>query len=240
MRPRSSGSLQRGDVAEERARYVDAMTEVVILAYENSSQNLGPNQQRAKAIFYADSLFGIVPENRLVDCFRRAFDDKDDSFVVNAYDLRHAWRLIHQEEQQAARAAIEKSMRDNAVQNCRYRKYHEGEPDDGLIAVYINGPGTPDVVVPCFECRRHAYQIRIVEVRRNYYQKKLQTQEAILAEIQKNPWRYMTRSEIVMHCWRKLQNEIRKGRIETIERDGQDYTTVDAAASLIRIAEGYQ
>lgn len=48
-----------------------------------------------RAEVWARLLSGIVPEERLQECFDRAFRQHKSSFPVNAYDLKAAWEEMH-------------------------------------------------------------------------------------------------------------------------------------------------
>ena len=97
-------------------------------------------------------LWGVIPEDRLQECFNRAFRAKSDGFPVTAYDLNDAWKQVELEEAEADRKAREKEEEEPIpVKYCVARHAHINKKGD-----VIEG----DEVVPCKVCRTHAYNER--------------------------------------------------------------------------------
>lgn len=115
--------------------------------------------QRSKD--WAEFLFDIVPENRLMETFARAVADHTSTFPVNFYDMKSAWQQIAAEELAAKAAAIERDRQNNPVKYCDAPERHINA--DGDTEILLGGPGGKTVVVPCPICRPRANQARIAE-----------------------------------------------------------------------------
>lgn len=48
-------------------------------------------EKAERAEVWSRLLFRIIPENRLQECFDRAFAGHDSAFPITAYDLKNAW-----------------------------------------------------------------------------------------------------------------------------------------------------
>lgn len=103
---------------------------------------------------WTDTLFEIVPGERLVASFNRAVRNNKSSFAPNAFDLINAWREVEAEET-ARRAEIEKERAEkNPVLRCPQKMSHVSS--EGKI--YINLHGDADVLAPCPFCRTEDFE----------------------------------------------------------------------------------
>jgi hypothetical protein len=72
-----------------------------IVRYSLELANQPPLEDDAldeRAAIWAETVFGIIPENRLITAFRRATADHNSTFPMNAYDLKNAFDRISAEE----------------------------------------------------------------------------------------------------------------------------------------------
>jgi len=100
-------------------------------------------------------LFGIIPENRLRECFDRAFKNrKSDGFPVSAYDLNDAWNEIQEEDEIRIAKEKEAVRESNPIEHCSTKYRHINEL--GEIDILYGGPGGIEAIVPCPFCRMDA------------------------------------------------------------------------------------
>ena len=124
-------------------------------SFSLSSQNATDAEKLARADVWARVLFGIIPEHRLQDAFDLAFQKHDSSFPVNAYDIKLAWEQIETAECAKAKIELEAEKLSNPVKFCENKANHLNA--DGEILKMNPFDTTQDVVVPCWSCRRKAY-----------------------------------------------------------------------------------
>jgi hypothetical protein len=126
--------------------YQKRMLLLVADSFECSSQNPTTAEKVSRAETWARVLWGVIPEDRLQECFNRAFRAKSDGFPVTAYDLNDAWKQIENEEAEADRKARAKMEEEPIpVKYCANRTGH------------INKQGDTEGGIPCQTCRPHAY-----------------------------------------------------------------------------------
>lgn len=100
-------------------------------------------------------MWPVIPEDRLQDCFDRAFRDrKSDGFPVSAYDLNDAWNVIQTEDEADIRRQKEAVREASPIEHCAMKHTHIN--DLGEIEILYGGPGGIEAIVPCSFCRPQA------------------------------------------------------------------------------------
>jgi hypothetical protein len=124
---------------------------------------LTETEQGERAKTWTELLFGIIPHDRLTDAYQRAFRDHQGLFPINAPELKAAWENIDREERNAVRNNT--ADLETRIAQCKYRDEHIADDSiaksDALVEYkdFLN-PGKW-VVLPCAECRPHAYADRL-------------------------------------------------------------------------------
>jgi hypothetical protein len=111
---------------------------------------------------WCELLEAVIPEERLMDSFMRAARDHASAFPVNAYEIQDAWKNIQAEEQ--ARRETEAVDDVSAIDTCGNKANHvlENGEDHGLVELY-DPTDNSTRIVPCFTCRRAAFDQRQAE-----------------------------------------------------------------------------
>ncbi len=128
---------------------------------DDAMPNLSAGEKLVKAKSWARILEDIIPEVRLPDVFKHAFELHRSSFPINHYDMKNAWYEIKEAEAKAKAKAAESAPKINAVATCKEKHLHispEGEPDAGEIHHWNWTNQGEDWISPCFECRPKAYR----------------------------------------------------------------------------------
>jgi hypothetical protein len=126
---------------------------------------LTETEQGERAKTWTELLFGIIPHDRLTDAYQRAFRDHQGLFPINAPELKAAWENIDREERNAVRNNT--ADLETRIAQCKYRDEHIADDSiaksDALVEYkdFLN-PGKW-VVLPCAECRPHAYADQTIE-----------------------------------------------------------------------------
>lgn len=128
---------------------------IVADSYECSAQNPTKAEKVSRAETWARVLFDVIPENRLRDCFDRAFRNrKSDGFPVSAYDLNDAWNEIQVEDEAELQRQKAEIREARPVEHCTMKANHINEL--GEIEILYGGPGGIEANVPCPFCRMNA------------------------------------------------------------------------------------
>lgn len=109
----------------------------------------------SRAEVWARHLFGIIPEDRLQECFYRAFETRHSGgFPVNAYDLNDAWNAIQTEDEERAAKERTAARESQPIEHCSVRYRHINAV--GEIEILYGGTGGIEAIVPCPFCRMNA------------------------------------------------------------------------------------
>jgi len=82
-----------------------------------NAPSLTESEIMVRARDWADALFANVPEDRLIDAFRRAIADHTSTFPMSAYELKTAYEKIAEDERTAYARARQKDLEDLERQN---------------------------------------------------------------------------------------------------------------------------
>jgi hypothetical protein len=135
--------------------YLEQVLVIVADSYQCSAQNPTMAEKMSRAETWARVLWGIIPENRLQDCFDRAFKTRQsDGFPVSAYDLNDAWNVIQGEDIAQRMLETAQAKERNPVDHCTTKYRHINE--QGEIDILYGGPGGIEAIVPCPFCRMEA------------------------------------------------------------------------------------
>jgi len=141
---------------EPNQSYLEEMLLIVSDSFEFSSQNATMPEKMKRANVWARILEGIVPENRLQDCFDFAVRNHKSNFSINGYDIKLAWEQIEAAE---VAAQIETEKQEKAAANpidvCTNKENHVGT---GGEAQYCNPFNfNESITLPCHVCRNDAH-----------------------------------------------------------------------------------
>lgn len=111
---------------------------------------------------WAEQMFRIVPENKLGQAAKYAFENHDSSFPVNFHDIIKAYKYLQtQDHVRANQLPDTPEARERYCYN--YKNHLRGEPE---IHLYIPGVTETDVIVPCGGCRPaefHQTKVAIIQ-----------------------------------------------------------------------------
>lgn len=103
---------------------------------------------------WAEQMFRIVPENKLAQAAKYAFENHTSSFPVNYHDIIQAHKYLQTQDHVRAN-----QLPDTPIERERYcynyKNHLHGEPE---ILLYIPGVTDTDVVVPCGGCRPEEFR----------------------------------------------------------------------------------
>ena len=80
--------------------YEDSILIVVADSYGMSSQILTTEEKLVKAKEWSRLLFGVVPENKLQECFDHARKTHNSPFAISAYEIEQSFREIQTKERE--------------------------------------------------------------------------------------------------------------------------------------------
>lgn len=155
-------SLMQPDSELPTASYLDQMLVIVSDSFELSAQNPTTAEKVSRAETWSRHLFGIIPESRLEETFKRAFEIHERGFPVSAYDLNDAWNLIQVEDERKRQQEQDAIRESRPVEHCKMKLHHENELGERLIVV--GGFGGVEHLIPCEFCRptAHAQKMKIL------------------------------------------------------------------------------
>lgn len=119
-----------------------------------------------RANVWTDLLRDVVPEDRLQDAFRVAFQTHDSTFPINAYEVKLAWEALDRSEREEKARAYDIARRENPVKYCLSAYKHIN--GDGDVEIVLGGPNGKTVVIPCPDCRTAASHTRLSEEKAKY------------------------------------------------------------------------
>jgi hypothetical protein len=153
--------VSESDRRKLEKNYREAVLLVVHDSFEASSHNSTLAEEIARADVWTRLLFGLVPVDRLQQCFDRAFRDKSDTFPVNAYEVKNAWTKIQADEAaRAAEAAADAAAERSKVEKCQNKPMHEvvDGVDEGLVEFVYGGVNGKSKLMPCPYCRPEGFR----------------------------------------------------------------------------------
>lgn len=107
-----------------------------------------------RAMLWATELWGLVPENKLGQAAKHAFEIHDSSFPLNAHDILKAHKYLQTQDHVRAN-----QLPDTPIERERYcynyKNHLRGEPE---ILLHIPDVTETDVVVPCGGCRPEEFR----------------------------------------------------------------------------------
>lgn len=202
-------------------------------AFELSSQNATLEEEMTRAKVWSDTLFGVVPANKLRAAFDHAFRTHDSTFPINAYEIKAAWENLSVMEAELRRVRYVKDAAINPVKYCESK--HDHLDEDGNVELLLGGPGGKTVTVPCADCRTNAHLQRVAEEKAKYqaeFGKPLRSAEDTVIDMFAARQRKVQDDDIVGAAMRRLGVEIMDERNE-YERGKMQVTW----QKLVRIAE---
>lgn len=102
------------------AALIRIITKAISLA---NAPALTENELAMRARDWSEVLFDVVPQERLLDAFKRAAQDHGTSFPISMHDVRIAYGKIDAEEKAKAQAEREKFLADLESRNMLVNKF---------------------------------------------------------------------------------------------------------------------
>ena len=131
--------------------YLKKVVLIVDDSYDLSSQKTSADQKVAKAKSWADTFYGIIPEDQLHNAFKAALRVHLNSLPVNGYEILKAWSTLEQEIRKE-----DYTQPDEQISKCREWKNHI---DNFGNCRYVDPSDfSREIVVPCFTCRNRDFE----------------------------------------------------------------------------------
>ena len=144
--------------------YRDRMRLIVEACYGMTPYTVTEQKIAQSIEIWSDQLYPIIPEARLGDCLKVAFELHKGKDAISAYELKGAWAVIQKRETEKHQAEENKFK----SKSCRLEKlgaHYLGQPS--ILVVDIFDP-TKDIEIPCFYCRREEHDKVVDERIRKY------------------------------------------------------------------------
>ena len=108
-----------------------------------------------RAMDWCDELEPEIPLERLPDVIKRARKNHKGVYAINLYEFTDAWEQIKREDSVIEREKAEREKVASPVLSCKFKSEHVN--DRGEVSIVNFFDTSREIIVPCKECRKKAY-----------------------------------------------------------------------------------